>query len=66
MSGDRFDQLEGLTFADFDQFAMTNARMQRAMEDDPKLRATCPKCKDRWEGTFEELSKHVEGCREGG
>lgn len=66
MSGDTFDQMQNVTFADYDFARETNKKIAESMQADPDLRATCPHCKARWEGTFEQLTAHVEACRAAG
>lgn len=60
-----FDQLQGVTFADFSELTAddkVNARIAESFQTDPMLHADCPKCHARWEGTFEQLTQHVEEC----
>lgn len=66
MSGETFDQMQGVTFADYDIAKDVNKKIAESMESDPELRATCPHCHTRWEGTFEQLTEHVEACRAAG
>ncbi len=71
MSGESFDKMTGVTFADFAvedamNFSKTNKAIAAAFAEDPEVRALCPNCNELWEGTFEQISRHVESCNEAG
>lgn len=65
-----FEQMQGLTFADFADTAAfgpetkpeVNRAIAKSFEEDPLLRVVCPVCHGAWEGTFEQLTLHVELC----
>lgn len=66
MSEPTFAQMQGVTFADFSEFVRPAAAIEESFAVDPVLRADCPHCHMRWEGTFEQITQHVEQCREAG
>lgn len=67
-----FKKMSGLTWADCSQVngfdaadakeEKVNARIAEAMKSDPRIRATCPVCRELWEGTFEQVTQHIEAC----
>lgn len=60
MSGQTFDGMAGVTFADFKPDA--NVAIEQSFKDDPQVRAECTRCGCVYEGTLERVAQHVESC----